>query len=234
MNQENILANLTQIKQNIKAAAEKANRNPESIKLLPVTKNHGSDSVKILTAAGLNTFAESRVQELEEKEVSLNSANLDLNWHFIGHLQRNKVKYLMRMENCKLIHSLDSWRLAKEINKRAAKNQRVMPVLVEINIAGDENKYGIKAEQTEKFFNKIIKLENLEVKGMMTILPHLDDQAKLFDYFKEMKELYDYISNNVKKLEELSMGMSNDYQLAVAAGATIVRVGTALLGAREY
>jgi hypothetical protein len=133
-----------------------------------------------------------------------------------------------------MIESIDSLRLAKEVNKRARKNERVISVLIEINIAGDENKFGITPAKAEDFLKKIIKLENLRVEGLMTVLPYLDKSEKLRSYFKDMKNLFDQLSSNVIQLKELSMGMTNDYQIAVEEGATIVRVGTAIFGEREY
>ena len=133
-----------------------------------------------------------------------------------------------------MIQSIDSLRLAKEVNKRAKKNDRKIPVLVEINISGDENKFGIAPEKAEEFLKKIINLDFLEIEGLMTILPYLDDSEKLRSYFKKMKKLFDKLSAEVIPLNELSMGMTNDYQIAVEEGSTIVRVGTAIFGEREY
>ncbi|MFW6280338.1 MAG: YggS family pyridoxal phosphate-dependent enzyme [Halanaerobium sp.] len=234
MQKEDYISNLRKVKDNIQNAAAAAGRKPEEIKLLAVSKNQSLDAVKILDEAGVNFFGENRVQELEEKNEKLISQNINLNWHFIGHLQRNKVKYLMRMENCRMIESIDSLRLAKEVNKRAKKNERVIPVLVEINIAGDENKFGIMPDKAEEFLKKIIKLKNLKVEGLMTVLPYLDASEKLRSYFKQMKTLFDQLSEDVVQLNELSMGMTNDYQIAIEEGATIVRVGRAIFGEREY
>lgn len=234
MGKEKLIENLNQVKENIKKAAAKADRDCSEVKLLAVSKNQTLDNIKILNKAGINVFGENRVQELEEKDEKLKKENIKLDWHFIGHLQRNKVKYLMRMDNCQMIESIDSLRLAKEVNKRAAKNDRIIPVLVEINVAGDENKFGITPDKAESFLKKIINFDNLKVEGLMTVLPYLDDSEKLRNYFKEMKKLFDQLSVNVINLNELSMGMTNDYQIAVEEGATIVRVGTALFGEREY
>ncbi|MFW5979222.1 MAG: YggS family pyridoxal phosphate-dependent enzyme [Halanaerobium sp.] len=234
MEKEKLISNLNQVKANIKNAADNAGRDSADVKLLAVSKNQKIDAVKILSEAGVKFFGENRVQELEEKNGKLKSGGLEINWHFIGHLQRNKVKYLMRMENCRMIESIDSFRLAKEVNKRAKKNNRTIPVLIEINIAGDENKFGIRPEKAEEFLKKILNLKNLKVEGLMTVLPYLDDSQKLRSYFKEMKKLFDQLSENVCELKELSMGMTNDYQIAVEEGATIVRVGTAIFGEREY
>jgi hypothetical protein len=234
MQKEKLINNLKKVQENIKEAAAKAGRDYKEVKLLAVSKKHSFEEVKILNQAGIKFFGESRVQELEEKNENLLSDDIEIDWHFVGHLQRNKVKYLMRMENCRMIQSIDSLRLAKEVNKRAKKNDRKIPILVEINISGDENKFGIKPEKTEEFLNKIIDLDFLQIDGLMTILPHLDDSEKLRSYFKKMKKLFDKLSDEVISLNELSMGMTNDYQIAVEEGATIVRVGTAIFGEREY
>ena len=234
MQKEDYISNLKEVKDNIQGAAAAAGRSPDQIKLLAVSKNQSLEAVKILDELGVNFFGENRVQELEEKNEKLISENINLNWHFIGHLQRNKVKYLMRMENCKMIESIDSLRLAKEVNKRARKNERVMPVLVQINIAGDENKFGIVPDKAEEFLKKIIKLKNIKIEGLMTVLPYLDESEKLRSYFKQMKTIFDQLSEDVVQLNELSMGMTNDYQIAIEEGATIVRVGRAIFGEREY
>jgi len=234
MQKDKLISNLNQVNENIKKAAAAADRDYKGVKLLTVSKNQDIESIKILNEAGVKFFGENRVQELEEKNDKLMSDNIELDWHFIGHLQRNKVKYLMRMENCKMIESIDSLRLAKEVNKRAKKNERKISVLIEINVAGDENKFGITPDRAEVFLRKIINFEHLKVEGLMTVLPYLDDTEKLRLYFKEMKKLFDQLSRDVIQLKELSMGMTNDYQIAVEEGATIVRVGTAVFGERKY
>ncbi len=234
MQKDKLINNLKKVQENIKKAAAKVDRNYKDVKLLAVSKKHSSEEVKFLKQAGIEFFGENRVQELEEKNEKLLAENIKIDWHFIGHLQRNKVKYLMRMENCRMIQSIDSLRLAKEVNKRAKKNNRKMPVLVEINISGDENKFGIAPEKAETFLKKIINLDYIKIEGLMTILPYLDDSEKLRSYFKKMKKLFDQLSTEVIALNELSMGMTNDYQIAVEEGATIVRVGTAIFGEREY
>lgn len=232
--EKELLVNLKKVQKNIKKSAEKAGRESEKIKLLAVTKNQNLKDIKKLRRTGFNSFGENRVQELNKKNKKLNDSNLNVNWNFIGHLQTNKVKYLMRMENCKMIQSLDSLRLAKEINKRAKKNKREMKVLVQINIAGDENKFGINPDDAGSFLHKINSFDNLNIKGLMTVLPYLDNSKKIRNYFKEMKDLFDKLSAEVVNLDELSMGMTNDYKIAVEEGATIVRVGRAIFGEREY
>lgn len=234
MSEANIVENYQEIDEKIRKAAERSGRKREDVKLLAVSKTQSAAEIKALKELGVPFFGENRVQEMEEKDVELKSEDIVIDWHFVGHLQRNKVKYLMRMQNCKMIESIDSFRLAKEVNKRAKKNERIIPVLIQINIAEDDNKFGIKAKNAEDFLQKIIKFENLEVKGLMTILPYLDEEECLRSYFKELKKLFDHLSQNVKKLSELSMGMTNDYQIAIEEGATIVRIGRALFGEREY
>jgi len=140
---------LEDIEKRITQAALKAGREPEEIELIAVSKNHPVSRINFFKEQGIRTFGENRVQELQDKYEKVS----DINWHFIGHLQRNKVKYLLRMENCTLIHSLDSLRLAKEINKRARKNNRIMPVLIEVNIAEDENKFGFLPGEVEEFLS---------------------------------------------------------------------------------
>ncbi len=223
---------LTQVKTKIKTAALKSNRSPKEIKLVAVSKNQSINKVKLLVDHGIKTFGENRVQELIKKKNEL--SNYNINWHFIGHLQRNKVKYLMRMKNCKMIQSLDSWRLAKEINKRAKKNEKVITTLVEINISGDENKFGIEPEETIDFVNRVCKLSNLKINGLMAIAPYLENPNETRPYFQRMARLMEKINNKGYNLKELSMGMSNDYQIAIEEGATMIRIGTALFGSRDY
>lgn len=234
MEEVDLIDNLKKVEKNIEEAALRSGRKRDDITLLAVSKNHSLDDLKILRKAGVKIFGENRVQELQEKDEKLKSEGIIQDWHFIGHLQRNKVKYLMRMENCRMIESIDSLRLAKEVNKRARKNNRIIPVLIEINAAGDENKYGIKAEHSEEFLKKLLNLKHLDIKGLMTVLPYLDNPEDLRPYFKKMKKLFDNLSKNIIELDELSMGMTNDYETAIEEGATIVRVGTALFGKREY
>ncbi len=234
MEKVDLTDNLKKVEKNIEEAALNSERKRDDITLLAVSKNHSLEDLKILRKAGVKLFGENRVQELQEKDEKLKSEGIIQDWHFIGHLQRNKVKYLMRMENCRMIESIDSLRLAKEVNKRAGKNNRIISVLIEINASGDENKYGIKAEHSEEFLKKLLNLKHLNIKGLMTVLPYFDNPEKLRPYFKKMKKLFDSLSDNIIKLDELSMGMTNDYQIAIEEGATIVRVGTALFGKREY
>jgi len=226
-----ILNNYKKVIDNIKAAAKKSGRELNNIKIIPVSKNQRLSKINQLKKQGILNFGESRVQELLDKEAE-NPGLFD--WHFIGHLQRNKVKYLTRLDNCKLIHSLDSLRLAKEINKRARKNNRIMQVLVQINIAGDDNKFGFSKNNFLEIFPDLWDLNNLDIKGLMTILPHFENPEKTRPYFKELNELKIKINSMGYNLTELSMGMTNDYEIAVEEGATFVRIGREIFGEREY
>jgi pyridoxal phosphate enzyme (YggS family) len=229
-----IKENLDLVREKIDAAADKVGRKGDEIKLVAVTKTRGIDEIKEVVDSGVIDLGENRVQELMDKYDNIDE---DINWQMIGHLQRNKVKYLMRRERCTLIHSLDSFRLAKEINKRAGKNDRVMDVLVQINVAGDENKFGIKPEKTIEYLENVSKLEQIQVKGLMTMVPYVDDPEEVRPYFKKLKELFEEVKEreiaNIQ-MEELSMGITNDYEVAIEEGATIVRIGSAIFGPRQY
>ena len=225
--------NLSEIKTKIKEAALRADRDPEEIKLVAVSKNQELAKIEELIEEGITDFGESRVQELRDRYDQFP----EVNWHMIGHLQRNKVKYLARMDRCELIHSVDSFRLAKKINKRAGMEDRVMNILVQVNIAQDENKYGLDPDDLIEYLNKVSAFDNLQVKGLMTILPHVDDSEALRTYFQQLKDLADKIKEqNIPniKMDELSMGMSNDFEVAIEEGATIIRVGRSLFGSRGY
>ena len=232
MDEKKLKTRLKTVKNNIKKSCEKVGREPSEITVVAVSKNHFSKKIKFFQKNDIEIFGENRVQELRRKNNKLNS---EVKWHFIGHLQRNKVKYITRMDNCLMIESLDSDRLAKEINKRAKKNNRIMPVLVEVNTSGDENKYGFKVEETIDFLEKADKkYDNLDIRGLMTIVPYLDNPEDTRPYFKKLANLKDKANQKDLNLTELSMGMTNDYQVAIEEGATIVRIGTALFGERKY
>lgn len=226
-----ILSNYNKVVDNIKAAAKNSGRVLNDINIIPVSKNQSLYKINQLKKQGILNFGENRVQELLDKEEE-NPGLFD--WHFIGHLQRNKVKYLARLDNCKLIHSLDSLRLAKEINKRARKNNRIMQVLVQINIAGDDNKFGFSKSDILDIFPDLWDLKNLDIQGLMTILPHFENPEKTRPYFRELNELKRKINSMGYDLTELSMGMTNDYEIAVEEGATFVRIGREIFGEREY
>ncbi|MCK8823699.1 YggS family pyridoxal phosphate-dependent enzyme [Fuchsiella alkaliacetigena] len=226
--------NLKKLRDKIETAASKVGRESSEVKLVAVTKGRSCAEIEELIKLGVTDLAESRVQELRDKYLELAA---DINWHMIGHLQRNKVKYIARMENCNLIHSLDSFRLAKRINKRAEMENRILNTLVQVNIAKDENKFGLMPEKLKEYLKEISVFEHLQVKGLMTMVPYVDDPEEVRDYFKGMKELFEEIKIAAipgVEMQELSMGISNDYQVAIEEGATMVRIGSAIFGPRKY
>lgn len=201
-------------------------------KLIAVTKTHSPEEILPLRELGITDIGENRVQEIEEKLPALGGA---FRIHLIGRLQRNKVRKIIR-DVC-MIQSLDSLPLAEEIHARALAAGRRMPVLVEVSPAGEEQKGGVPIGETEAFLRSVAPLEGLQVRGLMAVMPLTDDQEYLAGLFARMRELFDRLKETAVpgvEMEELSMGMSGDYLLAAAHGATMVRVGSALLGPRVY
>jgi pyridoxal phosphate enzyme (YggS family) len=229
---ENIKDNLEKVYQNIKKNADKVNRNYSDIQLVAVGKNHPPKKIIKALKAGHNTFGENRVQELLDKHELF--FDQDIKWHFIGHLQKNKVKYLLKIKQLEMIESIDSIEIAKEVDKVAKEENRKIKVLLQVNIAGDPNKFGFPKDNILDSIKVISKLENIEIKGLMTITPYYDNPEKARKDYKAMKDLMIKINNKGYDLKELSMGMSNDYHIAVQEGASIVRVGTAIFGKRKY
>ncbi len=224
--------NIKEIKENIKKSLEGSGKSLRDITIVAVSKNVNSTKVVEANGEGLINFGENRVQEFLKKYEEL---DLELSWHMIGHLQRNKVKYIY--DKVKLIHSVDSIRLARRINKYASKNSKPVDVLLELNIAEDESKFGFKSEEIEDVVSKISEFEHINVKGLMTVAPYYDNAEDVRPIFKKLKLIFDNLSkleyNNVS-MEYLSMGMSNDYKIAVQEGANIVRIGTDIFGERKY
>ena len=205
---------------------------PEGVKLVAVSKTKPVEAIVEAYEAGQRVFGENRVQELAEKYEVLPK---DIEWHMIGHLQRNKVKYLVG--KVELIHSVDSLRLANQIETEFAKKNEIANILIEVNMANEESKFGITSETTEQLVREISKLEHVRIKGLMTIAPYTDNPETNREYFRNMKKLSVDINNknidNVS-MNVLSMGMTGDYQVAVEEGATMVRVGTGIFGERNY
>jgi len=225
-----IANNLTVINTAIAAAAIKSGRPPESIQLIGVTKTVSPERISQLVMAGVNCLGESRVQEFLPKYDILRQPTVPT-WHFVGHLQRNKVKYVI--DKVAMIHSVDSMPLALEIDKRAQNIGKVMDILVEVNIAGEDSKHGVNPSQAPALVAELPEFKNICVKGLMCIAPFVDNAEDNRVYFKEMRKLLiDINANQVHNhnLVELSMGMSGDYTVAIEEGATMVRIGTALVG----
>jgi len=217
----------------LRLPAKKAGRNPNDITLIAVSKTVESPKVREALEAGINNLGENRVQELIKKYEDLKDT--DIKWHMIGHLQKNKVKYII--DKTVLIHSVDSLSLAEEIDKRAKNRGLVANVLIELNIGEEESKFGIKEENIYDFIKSLENFENIRVLGLMTVAPFCENPEDVRWVFKKMKDIYDKISTmNLKNAEMkyLSMGMTNDFEVAIEEGSNMIRIGTAIFGARKY
>jgi len=226
-----ISENLSQIKQRIIEAAKRAGRDPSGVRLLAVTKEQSDVTVAKGIQAGMTLLGENKVQEASRKIEALGRNGLE--WHFIGHLQKNKVKFIFDLFD--LIHSVDSLALAEAIHKTAQKIGSCMPVLLQINISGEESKLGMDPLDLPKEIERVAKLEGVKIKGLMTIPPYTSDPENSRPYYARLRELRNTCSKLAvpgMELDELSMGMSNDYEVAIEEGATLVRVGTGLFGPR--
>ncbi len=229
---QTIEQNIAQVRQNIKQAAEKAGRNPDDILLLAVSKTKPVEQIKEAVSCGLTSLGENKVQEIMDKYEPMGEG---VHWHLIGHLQTNKVKYIIDKVDC--IHSVESIRLAEEIEKRAAAKEKVMDILVEVNIAQEESKFGIAVNAVESFLQELSNFSHIRVRGLMTVAPFVENPEENRGYFRKMRELL--VDINAKKIHNinmdvLSMGMTGDYMVAIEEGATIVRVGTGIFGERYY
>lgn len=209
----------------MKETIEELRKELGNITLVAVSKTKSNEDILKAYDQGIRDFGENYVQELTSKMDSLPE---DIKWHMIGHLQTNKVRDIVK-RNIYLIESVDSYKLAKEINKEATKNDKQVNILIEVNIANDPNKTGIKKDDLDDLIKEVKELSNINLKGLMAIAPHTDDNNKIKEAFKEMKQLKDKYN-----LELLSMGMSSDYKLAIEEGTDIVRIGTKIFGERIY
>lgn len=224
--------NLEQVEANILRACQKSNRAREEVTLIAVSKTKPVEMLQTIYDCGTRDFGENKVQEMCDKMEALPK---DIKWHMIGHLQTNKVKYIVG--KTELIHSVDSIHLAQEIQKQALKNNCIVPILIEVNIAEEDSKFGIHKEDTIAMVREISMMDHLKIKGLMTIAPYVDDPEDNRLYFREIKQLSVDIKNqnidNVS-MDVLSMGMTGDYMVAIEEGATLVRVGTGIFGERNY
>ena len=225
---EIIKNNLEIINEKIKKATLKTNRNPEEIKLVAVTKTATIEQIKEAISAGVKIIGENKVQEAKEKYQILSA---DIDWHLVGHLQTNKVKYAIEIFD--LIHSVDSIKLAKEIDKRSLQFGMITNVLVEVNVSGEETKYGIKTEEVEPFLKEISEFSRIKVRGLMTIAPIAEDKEEVRPYFRKLRKLFEKIKiENMKniRMDYLSMGMTEDFETAIEEGANMVRIGRGIFG----
>jgi pyridoxal phosphate enzyme (YggS family) len=230
-----LLENYRAVRKNIDEACARASRDPGDVTLIAVSKTKPEENIEELYRAGVRDFGENYIQELRQKHDDLPK---DIRWHMIGHLQRNKVKYIA--EYVTMIHAVDSYELAQTIEKEAVKHNRRIPILIEVNVAGEDTKFGVSCEEAPALVKKIsASLPHVLVSGLMTSAPFVENPEDNRPVFRKLRELSVDINNentdneNVD-METLSMGMTNDYVVAVEEGATLVRVGTAIFGARDY
>lgn len=220
--------NLRTIQQRIRVACDRCDREPNSVALLAVTKTHPPETVNAAAELGLTMFGENKVQEAKAK---IPLCPDRLHWHFIGHLQSNKCREAVEL--FEMIESVDSLALAQEINKRAEAVGKTMPVLLEVNAAGEASKFGYKPSQLFADLAEINALPKIEIRGLMTVPPWSPEPEKARPFFRQLREMKTECEQNLgAPLPHLSMGMSGDFEVAIEEGATIIRVGTALFGAR--
>ncbi len=227
-----IKENLELVEKNIVSACEKTGRDRSEVTLIAVSKTKPVSDIRQAMDCGITVFGENKVQEIRDKTDEIKEP---LSWHMIGHLQANKVKYLPGRV-C-MIHSVDNVKLAAEIEKQFAKTDEVIDVLIEVNMAQEESKFGLSAEQVPDFVKEISQNPHLNIRGLMTIAPYTEDAESNRVYFKGLRELKDKINEmNISgvNMDTLSMGMTGDYQVAIEEGATFVRVGTGIFGERDY
>ena len=225
--------NLDDVEKRIRAACDRSGRKREDVLLIGVTKTRTAEEINEAVDWGITDIGENKVQEIMDKYEHVHG---DVNWHMIGHLQTNKVKYII--DKVSLIHSVDKIKLAEEIDKRAKEHGITADVLIEVNAAGEESKFGTDLEGAKQLIEEVrAKCKNVRIKGLMTIAPFVDDPELVRPYFRELKSLFDSysgIKDDHMDMEYLSMGMSGDYEVAIEEGANMVRVGTAIFGARNY
>lgn len=245
--------NLDIVEQKIIEACKRAGRSRSEVTLIAVSKTKPNEMLEDAYKLGIRNFGENKVQELVDKFDTLNNSFDQVNWHMIGHLQRNKVKYIV--DKVALIHSVDSITLAEQIEKEAAKKNTICDILIEVNIAEEESKFGVKAEDVLPLILNIRPFTHIRIRGLMTVAPYVENPEKNREYFKKMRQLYvDIKTKNIDnmingsglddnasktgklldKFDILSMGMTGDYEIAIEEGATMVRIGTGIFGERNY
>ena len=227
-----LVNNYDNVQKSVYDACDKAKRSREDVTLIAVSKTHPASDIKVLYDHGVRHFGENKVQELVDKYEELPK---DIKWHLIGHLQTNKVKYIV--DKVYLIHSVDSIKLAEQIDKEAAKKGVDVDILVQVNVANEDTKFGLDTTETMAMIENIAKFSHIHIKGLMTIAPFVEDGEENRKYFNDLKQLsVDIKRKNIDNvsMDFLSMGMSGDYLVAIEEGATFVRVGTSIFGMRNY
>ncbi len=223
---------LLNVQENIQNACKKSGRNENDVTLIAVSKTKPVEILQEAYDLGVRIFGENKVQEMTQKYELMPK---DVQWHFIGHLQTNKVKYIV--DKVELIHSVDSIKLAETIEKEAAKKNCVVRILVEVNVSQEESKFGVKEEELLSFIEKVSNFKHIKVEGLMTIAPYTENPEENRPIFSRLHQLsVDISDKNIDNVNVsiLSMGMTNDYEVAIEEGATFVRVGTGIFGARDY
>lgn len=227
-----LITNYNKVLNSVQDACIKAGRHKDEVTLIAVSKTHPASDIQALYDHGVRHFGENKVQELVDKYEVLPK---DIKWHLIGHLQTNKVKYIV--DKVHLIHSVDSVKLAEQIEKEALKKNVTVDILVQVNVANEDTKFGLDTAETLEMIEAIAKFPHIRVKGLMTIAPFVEDGEENRKYFNDLKQLsVDIKSKNIDNIsmDFLSMGMSGDYPVAIEEGATFVRVGTSIFGMRDY
>lgn len=227
-----IKENLDLVRGRIQEAVKRAKRASDEVLLIAVSKTKPVSMLMEAYDQGCRDFGENKVQELVNKYETMPK---DIRWHMIGHLQRNKVKYIV--DKVVLIHSVDSLKLAEEISREAVKKQVQVSILIEVNIAGEDSKFGVSGKETEQLIRQIAPLPGIHIEGLMTIAPYVENPEENRQYFAQLKQLsVDITSKNIDNvnMNVLSMGMTGDYTVAIEEGATCVRVGTGIFGERQY
>lgn len=239
--EEELRQNIESVRSRIAAAADRVGRDADEVGLVAVTKTVPAYRVRPAWELGLTDFGENRVQEAVDKiplifpEASseIRNSSVGIHWHMIGHLQRNKVKYVIPLFD--LIHSVDSVRLAEEVDKRAGYAERVMPILLEVNVAGEASKYGFAPDTVAEAVPAITELPHVEIQGLMTVAPIAEDPERVRPHFGRLRALRDRLADHFPDIDwrHLSMGMTDDFEIAIEEGATLVRVGRAIFGERD-
>jgi pyridoxal phosphate enzyme (YggS family) len=229
-----LLDNIKNVYRKIAYASLRAERDPYDVKLVAVTKTVRFEKIKEAVDLGLRTFGENKVQEAQEKIKALASKVADsvIEWHMIGHLQKNKVKTAVQLFD--LIHSVDSLELARTLDKHAEKLDKIQKILIQVKLSEEETKHGVSKENLMELIEMVTGLKHVSLEGLMTMPPFFDNAELARPFFRQLRELRDHIKDKGYRLPELSMGMTNDFEVAVEEGATIVRVGTAIFGERDY
>ena len=227
-----VTENLKKVEEKIEKACERSGRSRSDVTLIAVSKTKPIEMMQEAMQAGVSIFGENKVQEIVKKEVELPK---NVEWHLIGHLQRNKVRQIAG--KVASIHSVDSFRLAEQIQKEYEKIGETANILIEVNVAKEESKFGLMPEETEEVIREIAKFPNIKVRGLMTIAPFVENPEENRIHFQNLRKLLvDINAKNIDNLSmnELSMGMTGDYEVAIEEGATYVRVGTGIFGSRQY